>query len=227
MDADLHPIQEEVLKKLSYGREKTFSELKGDTPSNKLAFHLNKLQENQLIEKTENGYRVTDKGHELLPYFKLSGLELPIAVVDMLAFSGDKVFLKEKESDPLDPVAGFYRAPSARVSKNDRLKEKAREIFEKHFDGETHFRLAAVFESRISLRDGSNQHFLLYFFKTEVDADGDHWHNISDLDRLPLLPGLKTVIERLKDTDRILYGEWNIVEDNGFQVEKLEFQSSP
>jgi len=55
-----HEIQKDILRRLGYHGIKKFSELRGDTPSNKLAFHLNRLQEKGLVDKQGDGYSLTE-----------------------------------------------------------------------------------------------------------------------------------------------------------------------
>ncbi len=223
-DTDLHPIQEKILKGLGYDGEKTFSEIQGDIESNKFAFHLNKLQEKELVEKTESGYKSTKKSREILPYFDLEDIRHPVIVVDLLVFAENKVYLIPKEDDPLDPFAGNYRAPSARISKNERLKEKAREIFREEFEREvTSMEESAVFDSEVKFSDGSRQHYLLFFFQTEIPEETKQFFELSELKEKNLLPGLEKVIKKTKWSDNFFKGKWDVVQtEDSFKVDKLQ-----
>ncbi len=225
-DYSFHPIQEKVLKELGYSGEKSFSEIKGETESNKFSFHLKELRKEELIEKTDEGYRLTSKGRELLPYFDLDGTHHPVVVVDLLVFSDEKVYLKPKEDDPLDPFEGDYRAPSSRIGKNDRLEEKARELFREEF-GRAPENLAksGVFDSQVKFSDGSKQHYLVFYFKTEIPEEpGDNWFQLDEIKNMNLLPGLEKTTRKIRWDDSTLMGQWDIKEDeDGFKVEKLEF----
>lgn len=221
-----HPIQEKILKRLGYETEpKSFSEIRGDIESNKFAFHLKKLQEKKMIEKTEDGYRLTTHGREILPYFDLKESYHPVIVVDLILFSGDDVYLKPKGEDPLDPFSGDFRAPSSRISKNDRLKEKADKLFRDEFDQEPEgLEPAAVFDSQVKFQDGSKQHYLLFYFKADIEkVDEDRWFSLDELDSVDLLPGLEETARNIRDSDGLMMGTWDITEgEDGFQVEKLE-----
>lgn len=223
-DSDFHPLQKKILKELGYEKEKAFSELKGDVPSNKIAFHLNKLQEENLILKTKRGYKTTKEGREVLPYFDLDEARHPIVVLDLLIFSDDKVYLLPKKDDPLDPFSGNFRAPSTRISKNNRLKEKAEKVYREEF-GEKPDDIyeAAVFDSEVTFLNGSEQHYLLFFFTSEVsNVDDDRMFKISEIENINLLPGLDKVIKKIKWSDGIFMGKWDVEQTKeGFKVKDL------
>jgi ADP-ribose pyrophosphatase YjhB (NUDIX family) len=221
----LHPIQEKILKRLGYGDRKNFSEIRGDIESNKFAFHLKKLRERRLIEKSDEGYRTTREGREILPYFDLKNSRHPVIVADLLVFSGNEVYLLPKKDDPLDPFEGDYRAPSTRIGKNDRVEESAEKIFEEEFGRAKEVEKTAVFDSEVEFRDGSRQHYILFFFKTEVDEDlEERGYRIDQLGSIELLPGLEKVIRKAKWSDSFFMGEWDIEEtESGFSVRKQDF----
>ena len=225
--SDLHPIQEKILKRLGYSGTKSFSDIRGDIESNKFAFHLNKLQERELIKKTDEGYQTTKHAREILPYFDLDNIRHPVIVVDLLAFSNGKVYLKPKKDDPLDPFSGDYRAPSSRVSKNERIKDKAKELFREEFaDEPVELKESAIFDSEVLFLDGSKQHYLLFFFKTRLEEinDGGKWFKLEELEDLKILPGLDKAIKKIKWNDSLFMGEWDVEQaDDGFTVERLEF----
>lgn len=224
--ADLHPIQEDIVKKLGYSDERSFSDIKGSVESNKFAFHLNKLQEKNLIKNTNQGYKLTGKGREILPYFDLEDVYHPVIVVNILVFAGEKVYLVPKREDPLDPFEGDYRALSSRVSKNDRVKQKAVDLFENEFN-EKPLKLEeiTVFDSQVSFEDGSHQHYLLFYFKAKLsEVKGENWFKLSELKQFDLLPGLNEVIKKTKSGQKSLMAQWDLVEtEDGFKVKELDF----
>ncbi|MFB6204487.1 MAG: winged helix-turn-helix domain-containing protein [Candidatus Nanohaloarchaea archaeon] len=223
----LHPIQEKILKRLSYDlEEKTFSEIRGDIESNKFAFHLKKLQERDMIEKTKDGYLLSSQGREILPHLDLEESYHPVIAVDILVFSEDKVYLLPKDEDPLDPFTGDYRALSSRVSGKERLLGKPTRVFIDEF-GEKPDSLqpAAIFDSQVTFLDGSKQHYLLFYFKAAIDRpDDENWFKMDELESIDLLPGLEKTAKEIKEHDGLIMGTWDIKEtEDGFEVEKLEF----
>lgn len=222
----LHSIQEKILKRLGYGGEKSFSDIRWDIESNKFAFHLKKLRERDLIEKTEEGYRTTRKGRELLPYFDLEKARHPVIVTDLLVFSNGRVYLKPKDDDPLDPFEGDYRAPSTRIGKTDRVEESAEQLFEDIFGhAPENIKESAVFDSQVEFQDGSKQHYLLFFFKAEIEEPlGEKGYRLDNLSDINVLPGLEKVIKKVKRSEGFSMGRWDLrEEEDGFEIESLEF----
>jgi ADP-ribose pyrophosphatase YjhB (NUDIX family) len=148
-----------------------------------------------------------------------------VIVADLLVFSGNEVYLLPKKDDPLDPFEGDYRAPSTRIGKNDRVEESAEKIFEEEFGRAKEVEKTAVFDSEVEFRDGSRQHYILFFFKTEVDEDlEERGYRIDQLGSIELLPGLEKVIRKAKWSDSFFMGEWDIEEtESGFSVRKQDF----
>lgn len=66
MTDNLHFIQIQILKKLIFHLELSYSELRPDDSieNNKLNFHLNALKDMELIQKTDSLYSLTNKGKE-------------------------------------------------------------------------------------------------------------------------------------------------------------------
>lgn len=62
---ELHPIQMDILRKLLFSASAKYSELKQEDMENaQFVFHLDKLIKEQLVEKLERGYKLTDLGKE-------------------------------------------------------------------------------------------------------------------------------------------------------------------
>jgi ADP-ribose pyrophosphatase YjhB (NUDIX family)/predicted transcriptional regulator len=63
---ELHEIQMQILQKLLFNPGLRYTDLRPDSSieNNKLNFHINKLEELQLIHKTEDKYSLTAKGKE-------------------------------------------------------------------------------------------------------------------------------------------------------------------
>lgn len=66
MSKDLHALQIAILNKLLFNSKLKYSELRPseEVENNKLNFHLNQLQDLELIVKTEDSYSLTNKGKE-------------------------------------------------------------------------------------------------------------------------------------------------------------------
>lgn len=225
-DTNLHPIQERILKSLGYDKKKSFTELKGNIKSNKFSFHINKLQEEGMIEKAGKKYKNTSLAKEILPYFELGDLSHPVIVVNVLAFSDEKVYLVEREDDLLDPFSDYYSIPFSKLNERARLKDKAKEIAKDEVGtGDEELEEIAVFDGQLEFVEGSKQHYLWFFFRTEADtAEGENWFDLDELEDVDLIPGLDKIIKKMKWADSLSMGMWDLEQTkDGFQINEISF----
>jgi len=224
-DTNLHPIQERILRSLGYDKEKSFTDLKGNIKSNRFSFHLKKLQDEGMIEKKGKKYKNTSLTKEILPYFELGDLSQPVIVVTVLAFSDEKVYLVEKEDDLLDPLSGYYSSPSSKLSKRVRLKDKAQKLIEGEIKEVGKVEEIAVFDGELEFIEGSKQHYLWFFFRTDADVkDDNNWFDISELEDLDLIPGLEKIIKKIKWADTLTMGTWDLKQtEGGFESSSISF----
>lgn len=226
-----HDIQAAILRRIGYGGPKSFSTLREDVPSSKFAFHLDKLQEKELIRKTDGGYELTRLGTEVLPYLKVENVERPIAVVDLFLSAGDAVYLEQKDAaDTLDATAGTIRPPSTRASKERSLVDHAEEVYDERFPGPIpDLRLRAVFESATRFDNGATQQHILFYVGAEgEDAGGENWYTVDDLAAENVLPGMTRVAERLLAAENVLHGVWDLTyTGDGVELDGLDFVERP
>jgi len=223
---ELHEIQNSILKKLSYSGKKSFSDLQGDTESNKLAFHLKKLRKKNFIDKDGDLYYLSKEGKEILPYVGLSNSRHPITVVNLTIYSGDKVFLNRKK-DPLDPFSGDYRVLTSRIGRGQRIEETVRQLYNEKFGEEPeNLSRAGVFDSMVEFENGSSQHYILFYFKATKEEVTEEFYSLEDLNDIDLIPGLETTIKKIRDDSNLPFlGTWDLSEvEKGFNVDELKFQ---
>ncbi|MBI3032631.1 NUDIX domain-containing protein [Candidatus Woesearchaeota archaeon] len=70
-EISIQDVQKRILSELMYHSVMTFNQLwhkQGE--SNKFAYHLKQLEQKGLVEKTEKGYQLTQKGKQYVPYLK-------------------------------------------------------------------------------------------------------------------------------------------------------------
>ena len=70
--------------------------------SNELSYHLKKLREQNLIEKHEDGYRLTQEGINIYPYLSIFTHEKkPVFTVTSVALlDGENIYLQKKPREP-------------------------------------------------------------------------------------------------------------------------------
>lgn len=224
---DLHEIQRSILEKLGYRNSLRFSELQGNKSSNKISFHLNKLREKELIEKKEQKYSTTAKGKNYLAYLEHEQIRQPLIINHVLIYSDDRVYLKKRD-DSLDPFPGSYRGPVLRTEKNESIKESAQEAFEKEFGKDSpEARIKGVMRNNINFSEGFTQHYMAFFTCIEASLEAeDDFYSMDELDEMNLIPGLDSIIRKVRENDSRFFGEWSITEnDSGeFTLDSLDFE---
>lgn len=223
---NFHEIQVHILRQLGYRNEKKFSELQGDWNSSKLSFHLNKLEEDGLIEKSESRYKVTAQGKGILADIKLNKYRAPINLLNLVILSpGGKIFLRYC-ADNMDPLANSHRTMISHVVKGERLRKKSKRMFEEVFGYKpNNLKKAGVLENILQFESGVSQHYILHTYYIESNEDNADFHSMEDMDKMEVLPGLKQIINRIKEPENLPFmGEWELKERDEFEVEKLTFE---
>lgn len=135
-----HHIQKDILLRLSKAAELRFSELKpDDLESNAFMYHLKQLQGQKLVEKTSDGYRLSDEGLAYIDGFSFHTLKprKQPKVITILAIQNSKgqwLLAKRK----YQPYIGQLMLPSGKQHLGESPAEHAtRELAEKlHMDME-------------------------------------------------------------------------------------------
>ena len=90
-------IRQEILRKLTHNPIMSFNQLwNKEIPSNKFAYHVEVLVEDNLIEKVNGDYKLTDTGRSLVTYVDGKTGEIvkqPLAVAVIVAKNDDKILL--------------------------------------------------------------------------------------------------------------------------------------
>ncbi len=222
--SNLHEIQVSILKQLGYEETKSFSELQGDFPSNKLAFHINQLQDKDIIEKKEDLYTTTKKGREMIIEFLGADTSNPVTLLSLAIFSGDDVYL-EYQSNPLTIFKNMYRLPTDKVRTRERLNETAERIYRERVGEEpSGFEKMGVFDKKVELEDGVEQRYILFYLKTEYEGDLDNFVNLSEIKDLEIIPGVGEVIKEVHGAQECDFvGDWDVKQTTeGFINTKFE-----
>lgn len=224
---ELHEIQKSIMEKLGYRNRKRFSELQGNKSSNKISFHLNKLQEENLIQKKDKKYFTTPEGKDYLAYIEQNQIRQPLIINHTIIFSGESIYLKKRD-DPLDPFPGSYRGLVLRTEKDESIQRSAEEAYRKEFGEDSpEAVIRGVMRNNVHLLGGFTQHYISFFTIIEAeDLDEQDFYKLDDIKDIELIPGLRQLIERCQDDKGRFFGEWTITEneDHSFELTNLEFE---
>ncbi|MFH0961057.1 MAG: NUDIX hydrolase [archaeon] len=120
-------IETGMLLKFKTGKEFSYNELRGSTPSSKFAYHLRNLVSQKIVEKQRDVYRLTDKGMELMG--RIEGTtgerkEPPIVGAYVLVRGpGGKVLLKLRNAQPF---LGYFGMIGGKVEFGKPPEDEAR-----------------------------------------------------------------------------------------------------
>ncbi|MFB6294604.1 MAG: hypothetical protein ABEI97_02495 [Candidatus Nanohaloarchaea archaeon] len=225
--AELHPIQEDILQRLGYDGPKRFSELQGDTPSNKLSFHLDRLQENDLIQEVDGGYRLTAAGTEAVPYLDMAVAEQPISVAALFLADGDTIYL-DRGSDAVDVTTGLLQPPAARLQRGGSLQEHAARLHRDRFDTSVpDLRLAAVFETVVRFENGAAHDYLVSYLAGPGDGGETDWYTSGELEDGHVVPGMAEAADEILAAGGVVHGTWTLTYSDGeLELDGIEFHTA-
>lgn len=221
---DFHEIQLHILRQLGYRNKKTFSELQGDWDSSKVSFHINKLVEQGLIEKSGSEYSVTPKAKGILADIKYDEYNPPINLLNLVIFSPEgKVYLEYLSSN-MDPLAQNHTPIISRIFKEEALEEKAKELFREKFGYKPNkVHKAGVLENILNFEDNISQHYIVHNFYVKSDEENGNFYSLDEIEDMEIMPGMSQIIERIwEEKDLPFMGRWDLTENGEFQLDQLE-----
>ncbi len=155
-------MEDKILKKFSRFKKLKFNDLKEEIPSNKLSYHLKKLISENLLEKKDDFYFMTDKGEEKLCYLEDKGqLKQPIQDVFLLPFRDGKFVVQKRTKRPLlDVIIPI----GARIRKGESIFETAKKKLLKDtgMTGNLHFK--GIVDTKTFKQDKLFLHHILNVF---------------------------------------------------------------
>ncbi len=106
-----HELQRKIILKLIHNPSMSFNELWGkEGESNAFAYHLNKLEEQGLVEKKDNSYRLTSEGKKLSAFIEGDSgdkAKFPTLNHFLIIRNGDKFLLQKRLKEPFYGYWGF------------------------------------------------------------------------------------------------------------------------
>lgn len=166
-----HDIQRKIILRLIHDPELSFNELwQKQGESNNFAYHLNKLQELSLINKTESGnYKLTLEGQKRSAFIEGdtgTQAQFPTFSIVILAKTGDKYVCQKRLKEPFYGYWGFI---SGKINFGQNLFECAtRDLLEETGLRSTQWILKAL--EQVKTYDQGKLAFHHYLFHLETDS---------------------------------------------------------
>jgi len=182
-----------------------FREIEKSTniPSNKLAYHLDELQKQGLLEKDENLYKVTKTAQSLLPKMaQITGKEQgPLTVIISAITKGNKILLMKREKRP---YKGYWSMIGGKMKISESIQECAIREAKEETGLDTKFKsVKGVVHERVR-EDGTIKHGFVFFFThvepktqalTATEEGQLDWFDIRNLENTQIIPSDKWMIE--------------------------------
>lgn len=205
MEPTIHPIQAKILNVLRFSKDARFSELNVEELTNDhFTFHVNRLIDLGLIEKTNGTYTLTDKGKEFANRLDEEMVAVikqgKIAILIVCSDESDKETMYLIQQRFKQPFYGFYWFIGGKARWGETIYEAAERIFLKDSGLQAKMRLIGI-EHKIyySPNNEVREDKYYFVFKTE-QIKGE---------LLPEVPGGKNLwmtMEEIKKLENRLSG---------------------
>lgn len=177
-----------------------------DIRSNHLNYYLRKLQDENLIEKKEENYILTQEAEKLIPFLKhLQGKEQgPLSIITAAILNKNKILLLKRDKRPYKNYWGL-------IGGKQKLEESIKETAIRESKEETgldckYEKLCSILHERVQSNNETKHAFNIFFCKLttnkqEIIRCEEGELNWFDLDNLPknIIPSDKYMIENLLD----------------------------
>lgn len=137
-DIDVHPVQARILRELLFKPEAKFAELNVlELPTDHFTFHLKSLVEARLVEKIDNGYKLTPVGKEFANRFDTDSekvtyeqqAKVGVVVCGVKKEAGKTYYLFQQRLK--QPYYGYLGFVTGKIRKGETVFETAqRELWE-------------------------------------------------------------------------------------------------
>ncbi|MBN1175415.1 NUDIX domain-containing protein [Candidatus Woesearchaeota archaeon] len=168
-------ISQQILKKLMYNKGMSYNKLRDEVPSNKFAYYLNKLVEEDIVKKNEDIYELTSEGIHLIA--SIDGVDIvqkkkPIVCTFVLGKDGDKLLMNRRAKQPFLNYVGI---PGGKVEFGSRLPEEAaRELLEETGMSAEKFELRLITNFRTYDKETNElTHHVIGFFFLATGLSGE------------------------------------------------------
>lgn len=182
--------REKIFQLFLYAERLKFSEIlkKTKISSNLLAYFLEKMVQERMLEKENKMYKLTQESERLIPFYVSNVERISPLVVLLIAFKQkEKILLIKREKRP---YKGFWSLLSGRLLINESIKEAAERIMkEKVFTQAEFVEIKSVIYERLFEHDKTKHGFVFFFVemnpkgKEIIEKNYLKWFNLNKLSK--------------------------------------------
>lgn len=158
--------------------------------SNKLAYHLEQMQKEGLLQKQGAVYSLTREGEKHIPHFEKKRTPLPVILVAPV--KNGKILLVKRNKRP---YKDYWGMPGGKMLFGETFEEACARQLEEHGIKGKFVSLNAILHEGVEEKDALKHSFLLFFAKANVkNADG-RWFTKAQLKKERVIPSDRWLLE--------------------------------
>jgi ADP-ribose pyrophosphatase YjhB (NUDIX family) len=161
-------MEDKILDLFLYNNKLKFNEIEKNLSirSNKLAYHLKKLVEKDVLKKEGDTYELSEVAEQLIPYISEKKAVLPVILIHI--GNSRKAFLYKREKRPFKNCLSL---PGGRLLVKESIKQAAERIMKEKFSIKIRFKKINSISLEQVKRSGKIIHtFLLIFVSAKADG---------------------------------------------------------
>jgi len=213
-----HPIQKHIVDYLQYTPIARFTDLKPPrVGTNLFTYHLNALVKSGVVEKTDEGYKLTTTGLTYVDRATTEKQQLrtqPKIISMLVVQNGDGDILLQRRTK--QPFVNTWTLPYGKVHLEDKtvLRAGQREAFEKLGLENPEMTHAGDCYIRVSIKDTLISNTLVHVFRLYEDEVGQNenlvWARPHKLHEYPLAPAVEEIMTRTFFKDPFFFEEYDV-----------------
>jgi ADP-ribose pyrophosphatase YjhB (NUDIX family) len=162
--------------------------------SNMVAYHIEQMQKEGLLQKQGIFYSLTREGEQFIPHFsQVSGRTLmPMPVILVAPVKGGKVLLVKRNKRP---YKDYWGLPGGKMLFAETFADACDRQLREHSIVGKFLSLNAIVQERVEEKNTFKHSFLLFFVKAQVKSSEGRWFTKAELKREKIIPSDKWLLE--------------------------------
>ncbi len=186
-------MEQKILSTFLYNHKLKFNEIEKllHIKSNKLSYHLKKLENKALIIKEKASYKLSETAEPLLPYITEKKSILPVILITLK--KGKKVFFYKRKKRP---YKDFISLPGGRILAGETIPIATRRIMKEKFRINCNFKKTNAVSLEQVRKNDKNLHSFLLILVTATTKDKIEFTDIK------------------KNKDKIITSDYKLIKDD-------------
>ncbi|MFP4112448.1 MAG: NUDIX domain-containing protein [Candidatus Woesearchaeota archaeon] len=233
-----NPVRQSIIQKLIHYPGSTFNELwkKDEIESNKFAYHIKQLEEEDLIEKKEGRYFLSAAGKEIAVFLEGkdgSKKKKPLICLLIVAFDGKgKVLLHHRLKEPFYDYYGF---PGGKIDFGEEILQAAEKELMEETGLTADLKIASLYNFVTYNNDKLSYHHTQFIIKAEnpkgeitpENREGTfEWIKIEDFEKYKLFPDDPHILKATMEGKFKIYEVDRFQKDDEFTGMKIKSEYS-